>query len=142
MVRGRILYGHGFRKLLRCLGLLLAILGAPCLAQESTEPPAQEGPEPTVEKGKLPNRLPYIDEMLEASWKEAKINPSPNAPDAEFMRRAYLDILGRIPNVEEAQAFLSNKESNKRAKLIEILLAHPDYPKNFAAFFHWFQCDS
>ena len=135
MVRPGILYGHDFRMLLRCLGLALLLVGTPCLGQESSETAAQEGPEPTVEKGKLPGRLPYVDQMLEASWKEAKLTPSATASDAEYMRRAYLDILGRIPNVEEAQAFLSNKEASKRAKLIEILLAHPDYPKNFASFF-------
>src|SRR5262249_22619966 len=57
---------------------------------------------------------------------------SPIAPDSEFLRRAYLDVVGRIPNVREAKAFLENKDPNKRAKLVEYLLASPDYAKNFA----------
>jgi hypothetical protein len=74
----------------------------------------------------------YLDASIKKAWQDAKIKPSPVAPDAEFMRRAYLDVLGRIPNVQEAVAFLESKEPAKRAKLIEYLLAHPDYAKNFA----------
>ncbi len=135
MVRESVMHGLNFRKLIGWLGLSLVLACPVSYGQDSTETAAPEGPEPTVEKGKLPNRLPYIDEMLEEAWKEAKLTPSANATDAEYMRRAYLDILGRIPNVEEAYAFLSNKEPNKRAKLIEVLLANPDYPKNFASIF-------
>jgi hypothetical protein len=40
--------------------------------------------------------------------------------------------VGRIPNVQEANAFLQTRESGKRDKLVEYLLEHPDYPKNFA----------
>jgi Protein of unknown function (DUF1549)/Protein of unknown function (DUF1553) len=78
-----------------------------------------------------PAKLSFVDEMLAASWKDAKVKPSPNATDAEFLRRSYLDLTGRIPNVQEASAFLDSKESGKRAKLIEYLLAHPDFSKNF-----------
>ncbi len=73
-----------------------------------------------------------IDAYLESAWDEAGIRPSPLASDAEFSRRAYLDLLGRIPNVQEAVAFLESKVPEKRAKLIDHLLDHPDYPKNFA----------
>jgi hypothetical protein len=54
------------------------------------------------------------------------------ASDEEFLRRAYLDLLGRIPTIQEARAFLLTRENGKREKLIDYLLAHPDYPKNFA----------
>ena len=39
---------------------------------------------------------------------------------------------GRIPTVQEARAFLQTKESDKREKLVDYLLDHADYPKNFA----------
>lgn len=74
----------------------------------------------------------YIDEMIAEAWKEAEIAPSPVASDAEFLRRAYLDLLGRVPNMAEAKEFLALKDSDKRAKLIDKLLAHPDFPRNFA----------
>ncbi|WP_435010137.1 DUF1553 domain-containing protein [Tundrisphaera lichenicola] len=86
-------------------------------------------PKPTRTTGA---RLDFIDEKLRESWAEFSIKPSRVASDEEFLRRAYLDLLGRIPNISEANGFLRSKEAGKRAKLVEYLLVHPDYPKNFA----------
>jgi hypothetical protein len=77
-------------------------------------------------------KLDYVDEMLRASWEENSIKPSRPATDEEFLRRAYLDVLGRIPYIREANDFFKNKDAGKRAKLVEYLLSHPDFPKNFA----------
>jgi hypothetical protein len=77
------------------------------------------------------SRRDYVDAMLQEAWDAAGVKPSAIAPDAEYMRRAYLDIVGRIPTVSEAVAFLEAKDAGKRAKLVEYLLAGPDYPKNF-----------
>lgn len=75
----------------------------------------------------------YLDQMIRDSWQAGGIKPSAVASDAEFMRRAYLDVLGRIPSPDEAAAFLRSKLPGKRLKLIEYLLASPDYPKNFGS---------
>jgi hypothetical protein len=75
----------------------------------------------------------YIDQMIEASWKKAGVKPAKPAGDDEFLRRAYLDLVGRIPNVQEARAFLQTREKDKRDKLVTYLLEHPDFAKNFAA---------
>ena len=56
-----------------------------------------------------------------------KIAASDRADDAEFLRRAYLDIAGHIPSAEKAAAFLDSNDSGKRAKLIDELLASSDY---------------
>jgi Protein of unknown function (DUF1553)/Protein of unknown function (DUF1549) len=74
----------------------------------------------------------FIDRLIEESWKTAGVKPSKQAADDEFLRRAYLDLLGRIPNVQEARAFLLTREKDKREKLVTYLLDHPDFPKNFA----------
>ena len=58
--------------------------------------------------------------------------PAKPATDEEYLRRAYLDLLGRIPSVQEARAFLQTKETDKREKLVDFLLENADYPKNFA----------
>jgi len=55
----------------------------------------------------------------------------PRADDSEFLRRAYLDITGRIPTAAQTTAFLNSKESDKRAKLIDGLLASPNYGEQF-----------
>jgi hypothetical protein len=91
------------------------------------------GDDSTRSSGKDPGANPvFIDKQTEESWKKAGVKPARPATDEEFLRRVYLDLLGRIPNVQEARAFLTTKENDKRAKLIEYLLDHPDYPKNFA----------
>jgi hypothetical protein len=72
----------------------------------------------------------FVDELMQDAWKAAKIKPSAVAPEPEFLRRAYLDIAGRTPNVQEALAYLESKEAGKRQKLVEYLLASPDYAKN------------
>ncbi len=73
-----------------------------------------------------------IDRSIAEGWEKAGIKPARAATDEEYLRRAYLDVLGRIPNIQEARAFLSTREADKRGKLVEYLLNHPDYAKNFA----------
>lgn len=74
----------------------------------------------------------FLDKMIRAAWDEAGIKPSRDCTDEEYLRRAYLDVLGRIPTVEEATSFLQSKEKGKRAKLVEYLLKHEDFAKHFA----------
>jgi len=52
---------------------------------------------------------------------------SPLADDAEFCRRVYLDFAGRIPTADEARRFFADKAPDKRVKLIDQLLAAPEY---------------
>src|SRR5581483_5588314 len=56
----------------------------------------------------------------------------PRADDAEFLRRAYLDLVGVIPTAEKAQAFLDSTDANKRAALIDELLADPRFGHQIA----------
>src|SRR5271165_4934221 len=93
---------------------------------------AADRPKPGIEKSKRAGRAGFIDRLLESSWKKAGVNPAKAATDEEYLRRAYLDLLGRIPTVQEARAFLQTKETDKREKLVDFLLEQADYPKNFA----------
>lgn len=81
--------------------------------------------------GRLETSLPFIDEMLLSSWKAVGVKPSAPVKPEEYMRRAYLDIIGRIPTVAEAQAFLQSRDPGRDKKLIEKLLEHPDAAKDF-----------
>ncbi len=73
-----------------------------------------------------------IDARAEAHWKADKIKPAPLAADAEFMRRACLDITGRIPRIAEVHEFLGDRSTDKRVKLIEKLLDDPRFSLHFA----------
>jgi|UniRef100_UPI003784329D hypothetical protein len=52
---------------------------------------------------------------------------NPMANDEQFVRRVYLDIVGRIPNYDEATTFIKDSNPGKRAKLIDMLLDSPGY---------------
>jgi hypothetical protein len=73
----------------------------------------------------------YIDAMIRETWETVGVSPSPRASDGEFLRRAYLDLLGRIPSLKESTGFLDSSDPNKRAKLVSYLLDHPDYARHF-----------
>ena len=49
----------------------------------------------------------------------------PVADDATFLRRSYLNIIGRLPTAEEAKSFLDSKNKEKRADLIDELVQSP-----------------
>lgn len=54
---------------------------------------------------------------------------APRASDAEFLRRATLDLAGTIPTADQVRAFLADADPAKREKLVDRLLASPDYAR-------------
>lgn len=68
-----------------------------------------------------------IDTFVFRKLEKLRIQPSPVCDETVFLRRAYLDLTGKIPSATEAQAFLEDKHSNKRNRLIEDLLTRPDF---------------
>jgi uncharacterized protein DUF1549/uncharacterized protein DUF1553 len=68
-----------------------------------------------------------VDRLIEKKLSEKHLEPLPLTNDEQFVRRIYLDVLGRIPTLEEAQAFLTSESPTKRATLIEQLLASPGH---------------
>jgi hypothetical protein len=73
-----------------------------------------------------------IDKWVKAKWDDAGLKPAKPASDAEFMRRAFLDVIGIIPTREEAEKFLADKSPNKRQKLIDTLLKEDHYGEHWA----------
>ena len=69
----------------------------------------------------------YIDELILKKLEALRIPPSPLCTDHEFIRRAYLDAAGILPTPEEVQRFVSDKDPQKRAKLIDALLERPEF---------------
>jgi len=76
-----------------------------------------------------------IDRIIAKDWKAHDVKPNPLASDEVFLRRVYLDVTGRIPSYDETQAFLNSKAKDKRAKLIDDLLASEGYVNHF--FNYW-----
>jgi len=73
-----------------------------------------------------------IDDHIQSKLDSAGIRRAPEADDAEFLRRVYLDLHGRVPTAEQAARFLGNASSGKRADLVDELLADPRFGEHFA----------
>ena len=73
-----------------------------------------------------------IDAEITKKINEEKVTPSAKSTDAEFQRRAYLDIIGRIPTSSETKSFLENTTADKRVKLVDDLLADDEFGKHMA----------
>lgn len=70
-----------------------------------------------------------IDAVFERVWQEEGIVPAPDVADSEFVRRVYLDVIGRIPAVSEVREFQASElpSQQKREQLVDRLLQSPAY---------------
>ena len=75
---------------------------------------------------KAPQRN-FIDEQVLVKLRELNLPPSPGCTDEEFIRRAFLDTIGTLPTAKETREFLAGKTADKRDRLIESLLARPEF---------------
>ncbi|MGE0608834.1 MAG: DUF1549 domain-containing protein, partial [Pirellulales bacterium] len=76
--------------------------------------------------------IAFINEQIRKQWEAAGVAPSPVATDHEWIRRVFLDILGRIPTADETTRFAADKSKDKRARLVDRLLDSDDYIEEFA----------
>src|SRR5688572_353076 len=67
----------------------------------------------------VPALADRIDRHIEARWQKEGVTPAPLADDAEFLRRAYLQIAGTLPPVSEAREFLNDTSPHKRRALVD-----------------------
>jgi len=74
----------------------------------------------------------FVDHDMFEKLRQLQILPSDLCTEEEFLRRVYLDAIGVLPTVAEAQAFLSDQAPDKRAKLIDALLERPEYAEFWA----------
>lgn len=68
-----------------------------------------------------------IDARLDALCSAANARPWAVADDGEFLRRASLDLVGKVPTAAEARDFLDDPDPGKRAALVDRLLESPAY---------------
>ena len=69
------------------------------------------------------NRIHAIDRILDHYLQEKKVSLPALASERTFVRRAYLDIIGILPTPEQLNAFIHDKSTDKKTKLIDQLLA-------------------
>jgi hypothetical protein len=77
-------------------------------------------------------QVAFINKEIRQVWTDNNLTPSPPALDQEWCRRVYLDIIGRIPSVQELREFVTSKETDKKVKLVSKLLYDDKYTEEYA----------
>lgn len=77
-------------------------------------------------------RKNFIDGLVWNKLQSQGLLPSQPCDDATFLRRAHLDVIGRLPTPGEVRSFLADARSDKRERLIDDLLARPEYVDHWA----------
>lgn len=114
----------GMKRQLRTfavLGLLAQMLSIPGHVEAQTEA-SDYGIQEVAE----------INRLIRQGWSDYEIRPSTAAPDGEWVRRLYLDILGRVPSVDELREFTKDRSPEKRKALVTKLLYDEDYTEQYA----------
>ncbi|MEE8170627.1 MAG: DUF1549 domain-containing protein, partial [Phycisphaerae bacterium] len=76
--------------------------------------------------------LNHVDAAIHAKLRKLRILPSDVCDDSTFLRRACFDVIGLPPTAEEYRAFTGDERPDKRARLIDALLARPEFPELWA----------
>ena len=115
------------------IGTVGLVLGGLCLVASAGAGDTPDARTPTLPMGPrgaagdARGLADQIDRLLAAKWSKSNVRPAPPADDAEFLRRVYLDLVGKIPTAAEACSFLDDPSTDKRTRLVESLLESPAY---------------
>ena len=104
---------------------LAVVLGAASLVVGAEMVLPFEGPATSVRAGK-------IDGLVLANLRQMGIKPANVCSDAVFLRRVHLDLIGTVPSADEAQAYLTSRNKNKRRALVAALLERDEYADYWA----------
>ena len=76
-----------------------------------------------------------VDRYLFQAMADAGVTPADPTNDYEFIRRATLDLTGRIPTPDRVLSFAADTTPNKRAKLVDELVAKPEWVDKWTMYF-------
>jgi hypothetical protein len=108
--------------------------------KEAKEKKEEPRPEPTIPKivdqmasvtGGV-EQVSYINEEITKAWLANKVQPADRCGDYTFIRRATLDIIGRIPTHPELDRFMKDPEAKRRSMLIDRLVESEEGAQNLA----------
>ncbi|MFZ9936933.1 MAG: DUF1553 domain-containing protein [Luteolibacter sp.] len=104
------------------------------LTAREPEPPrrapmAEHAPENPVEAARL------LDRMIRHTLDAERIEATPPVSDLAFLRRTFVNVIGRIPKTSEIDRFLSWPADTRRSRLVDSLLKHPRFPDRWSVFF-------
>ena len=99
-----------------CVGFFSCLLSNQAMASNEGPPSA------TTTRVNDDAIIKTINELSRAAWKAGDVSPSKPAPDGAWARRVYIDVLGRIPTIDELEAYLAITKGERKAWLVERLL--------------------
>lgn len=76
-----------------------------------------------------------IDQLMQQYWSQLKVTPAAQTTDEQFVRRVFLDVVGRIPTIQERETFLADQREHKREHLVDVLLSSEDSVQHLADVF-------
>ena len=79
--------------------------------------------------------ISFVNAEIARGISQNGVKTAPPATDAEWCRRLFVRILGRIPTVEELAQFTADKAKDRREKLVDRLLSDEQYVSQYAE--HW-----
>ncbi len=79
-------------------------------------------------------QVAFINSQIESVWADAGVEPVERATDLEWCRRVYLDLIGRIPTVDEVLRYKNDHSRDKQSVLVDRLLGD-EYVSEYAK--HW-----
>jgi hypothetical protein len=120
------------RRVFTSLALAVVALASPLPVSAQSETDAKPTAPKSVGNDHGIPQVRRINEEIRKVWEDNKLRPSVQATDNEYCRRVYLDILGRIPTVQELRDFIQSKENDKKAKLVGKLLNDSTYTEDYA----------
>jgi hypothetical protein len=121
--------------LIASLGIGIAGTPARIRADAPVSPSRKPAIAAQASKPEVQQLAARIDQLVSARWTANGIKPARVADDAEYLRRLYLDLAGRIPRVIEVRDFLDDTAPNKRQRAVERLLEDPDYAHQYVNHF-------
>ncbi len=89
---------------------------------------------PARPRGSATLQPAQVDALILKGLAATKTDVSEPTNDEQFIRRVYLDVIGRLPEPPAIREFVASRMRNKRAALIDDLLKHPDYGQNWARY--------
>jgi len=121
---------EGLCFILLLIPVVLLLAPTLCVAGSSADEPTSKLPEAN-------QIVEMIDKLIAKGWEQSDLRPSRMASDSQWCRRVYLDVIGRVPTVEELDRYTSNRAATKRRDLVEKLLGSEyaeEYAQNWTTF--------
>lgn len=110
---------------MKTAGLILCAMLAAAAAP--AEPSAAQEPRTVFEARAHATPRTRIDEFIAAALAKENLAPAAPCSDAVFIRRVFVDLTGTLPTAAETRGFLTDHTADKRARLIDALMAREEF---------------